>query len=409
MHWREVRSVELSVAANTAATATTALITRVNTFSGNEGNGLSLNANGGTLNFSPPAVQPKITKLLFGVPNGNFGIQDNTFKSNILDGLHLSATNNSITSFTITNNTFGDSGDAVVNKTFGILPTSTSANQRFGIGLIADSGSTTINIGAATTTNLDGTTNTFGNSFFASNTSTVTPGDAIHIAVVVRACSLTTLRTTSCRAPLHRQRTTGRRQVYVYLGRNRCGPIQSAQSIHDDRCRSRSDNYWDDVGPDIFGFSVCRNQRPERQRHLVFVQPPAGDNKLASVNGFNVQSGQVPLTLTGGQAASIGKRYESRSPCEWTIHEAGFQRSELYDRYDFYRDNFIRWSPRKRHSGPFATAAQMDNSTAAWSRLVIIERREQLSLVASRRQMSRHPLTAGYGTGNDGIPRHLVR
>ena len=124
---------------NVAATTTTAAINRTNTFSGNLGNGLDLTANGGTLNF--------------GDASKGYGIVNNVFSSNTVDGLHINSTNNSIVTL------------GIINNQFGVAGTSTSGNLRYGLGLAADSGVNTIVIGGDIVTNTDGTTFNPGNTF----------------------------------------------------------------------------------------------------------------------------------------------------------------------------------------------------------------------------------------------------
>lgn len=142
---------------DTPATTTTAAVTRSNTFDGNGANGLDLTANGGTLNFLTPAPTTATTTSTPPI----FGIFNNTFSANILDGLHVDTTNNSVGNFVVQNNLFGVAG------------TSTSGNLRYGIGLISDSGNTTMLIGGRTVTNTDGTTTNPGNTFSFNQTSAI--------------------------------------------------------------------------------------------------------------------------------------------------------------------------------------------------------------------------------------------
>ena len=154
-----------------SGTATTA--SRSNLFENNGANGLNLIANGGRLNFlAPPApivipVPGSTTKPLpplFGVPFDAPGIYNNVFIGNKLDGLHISTTNNSISSFNVINNNFGyNPSDPLV----------TSGNQRYGIGLESDSGTTLINIGGPIVTYTDGTTFNPGNTFKANAVSAI--------------------------------------------------------------------------------------------------------------------------------------------------------------------------------------------------------------------------------------------
>ena len=118
----------------------TSTTTLSNTFSGNVGNGLALNANGGTLDFLNTSTSP-------------FGIVNNTFSGNTLDGLSINTINNSIASF------------SVINNAFGVAGTSTSGNARYGLGLVSDSGTTKMFIGGASSTLADGTTFNPGNTF----------------------------------------------------------------------------------------------------------------------------------------------------------------------------------------------------------------------------------------------------
>lgn len=143
--------------ANTAATTTTPAVTRTNTFDGNTANGLNLVANGGTFNFLTPTTATTVSPA--------FGIFNNIFTTNTLDGLHIDTTNNSVGNFVIQNNQFGIAG------------TATSGNKEYGIGLVSDSGNTTMLIGGQITTNTDGSTNNPGNLF---NFNAVT---AINLAV----------------------------------------------------------------------------------------------------------------------------------------------------------------------------------------------------------------------------------
>ena len=141
--------------------STAAVNPLANTFEANTFNGLDLIANGGTLNFQSPAVATSSTsstttstnKSFFGVANNAFGIYDNIFTTNKLDGLHIDMTNNSLGNFLI------------VNNSFGVASTLTSGNQQYGIGLLSDSGVANLTIGGNLITNSDGTTSNPGNVF----------------------------------------------------------------------------------------------------------------------------------------------------------------------------------------------------------------------------------------------------
>jgi len=134
---------------NTAATSTSPAVNLSNTFDSNGTNGLTLTANGGILDFASGPVAA--TSTTFAKPS--FGIFNNTFTSNVQDGLHIDTTNSSISSFNIINNKFGTSAGA------------STGNGRFGIGLVTDSGTTSILIGGDIVTNTDGTTFNPGNTF----------------------------------------------------------------------------------------------------------------------------------------------------------------------------------------------------------------------------------------------------
>lgn len=122
---------------NTAATSTTPAVTRSNTFDGNGRHGLNIQGSSSTLDFG----------------NGNFGIVNNIFTRNNLDGLHIDAVNSSVSDFAVINNQFGLASDPL------------SGNGRFGVSLFADSGTTNMTIGGPTVTLPDGTTFNPGNSF----------------------------------------------------------------------------------------------------------------------------------------------------------------------------------------------------------------------------------------------------
>lgn len=140
---------------NSAATSTSAAVTRTNTFSNNTRNGLNLVANGGTLNFMTLAsATPAVTSTTTTTTIPTFGIINNIFTANGQDGLHIQTTNNSVGRYDIVMNTFGNSTD------------NTLGNARYGINLASDSGTNLINIGGATTD--------LGNSFFGDFAGAVT-------------------------------------------------------------------------------------------------------------------------------------------------------------------------------------------------------------------------------------------
>ena len=124
-----------------------AAVTLGNTFRNNGAHGLHLTANAGTLNFlSPPG------------PDGS-GIINNDFTANGLDGLHIETTNGSTGNFDVIGNRFGlvNLGGVPIDNLAGAL----TGNQRYGLSLFSDSGTTTINIGGETAA--DGTV--LGNEF----------------------------------------------------------------------------------------------------------------------------------------------------------------------------------------------------------------------------------------------------
>ncbi len=113
-----------------------AAVTLGNTFRNNGAHGLHLTANAGTLNFlSPPG------------PDGS-GIINNDFTANGLDGLHIETTNGSTGNFDVISNRFGlvNLGGVPIDNFAGAL----TGNQRYGMSLFSDSGTTTINIGGET-------------------------------------------------------------------------------------------------------------------------------------------------------------------------------------------------------------------------------------------------------------------
>ncbi len=105
-----------------------AAVTLGNNFRDNGAHGLHLTANGtGALNFlSPPG------------PTGS-GIINNDFTANGLDGLRIETTGGANGNYDIISNRFGAATDAL------------TGNQRYGLSLTADSGTTNINIGGANT------------------------------------------------------------------------------------------------------------------------------------------------------------------------------------------------------------------------------------------------------------------
>ena len=140
-----------------------AAITRANTFDNNlEAMGWILLANGGTLNFmTPPAAILPAGRSharcapLFGVPDNAFGIYNNAFTANTLDGLHIQTTGNSVSQFhdpeqQLWRRGFDDQL-AIFNMELVSWPTARNDDDQL--------------IGGTTTTNADGTTNTFGNTF----------------------------------------------------------------------------------------------------------------------------------------------------------------------------------------------------------------------------------------------------
>ena len=147
--------------ANTAATSTTPVVVNANTFSNNLQNGLELDANGGTLHFLTPSSTtpaPVIPTGMTLVTAPAFGVINNVFTANTLDGLHIYTTNNSVSTFNVVNNNFGLASTSAVNN-------SATGNQQYGIGLISDSGTTDIIIGGSLIKNADGSISNPGNAF----------------------------------------------------------------------------------------------------------------------------------------------------------------------------------------------------------------------------------------------------
>ena len=260
-------------------TSTTPSVVLANTFKNNgtsgsipTGNGLDLVANGGTLNFASAPGSPA-----FGIPNGAFGIYNNVFTGNILDGLHINATNNSTSRLNIAANTFG------------LASTKNSGNGRYGIGIAADSGTTDIEIGGAITKTADGVTNNPGNTF------NYTVVDAINIAVTGTAgLTYDISNNTITNVPVPNVPPAVDAFTFSFSGVSGTDPFiltnTSTPSLNQVQITSM---LWNLAGNTNATFASPSN-------NSVVVQPlPAfAQNLLTAVNGVAVSSNTNPLVLT---------------------------------------------------------------------------------------------------------------
>ncbi|WP_010585564.1 beta strand repeat-containing protein [Schlesneria paludicola] len=384
---------------DSAATSTSPAITRSNTFDGNLGNGLNLTANGGTLDFQNTATSAN-------------GIVNNTFVSNVLDGLHIDSTNNSNVAFSIFKNTFGSAADSVINSEFGVKPTSTHANHRFGIGLVADSGTTVINIGGATSTNPDGSTFNPGNSFYAndvfssSGTKILTPGNAVDFAVTgtsVLTYNLTNnliKNTYTLNAPPPIDQFT-----FTFTGTSGTDPftLQNLSTALAGRTAATITGMTWDLSSSA---SLLAPSGPTELRpNPVVIQPAAGDNLLASVNNVAVQTGTSPLTVAAAGALPADNANLGMVDFGQQL-KLGFNQANFTSGTSFNAPVLLLQGDRTT----IATAAQVNNSTltvtfndGSTARAAVHTTTLNGITTASATATTFGPLDPGYGSGSDGI------
>ncbi|WP_397569832.1 beta strand repeat-containing protein [Schlesneria sp. T3-172] len=266
---------------NVAATDTTPAITRSNTFDSNGGNGLNLLANGGTLLFKSPPVTPVPNAPpyipQFGVPNDAYGIYNNIFTNNTLDGLHIETTNNSIARINVTNNSFG------------LDSSTTSGNKRYGLGLLSDSGVTEISIGGALIENPDGTFYNPGNTFDYNSVSAINlaVGGTAALSYDIINNTITNGATSTVAAP---------RDSFEFFFNGTSGSSPFTITNKSDPGIEITSVIWNLAGTPAT--IAATGQGPNGTVNPVVLQP-ISDSLLTSLNGLAVTPGSSPLLITG--------------------------------------------------------------------------------------------------------------
>jgi hypothetical protein len=269
--------------ANVAATTTTAAVINANTFSNNSANGLELDANGGTLHFqtktstTTPTAPPGAT--VYTPPT--FGVINNVFTANTFDGLHIYTTNNSASTFNVVNNSFGLASTSTTNN-------SATGNQRFGIGLISDSGTTDIIIGGQTIKNADGSTSNPGNTFNFNVVSAIDLAVSGTAALTYDITNNTISNSASVSTPAPHDAFS-----FSFNGISGTAPF-TITNLSDPGVNITS-VLWDLTG-------TPANIAKTNQGLLGTVNPvvlqPINDTLLTSLNGRNVIAGSSPLLMT---------------------------------------------------------------------------------------------------------------
>ena len=264
------------------SSATPVDTTKANTFSNNGANGLELDANGGTLNFqtaafTPPTTTPTGMTLVY--PQ-TFGILNNVFTANTFDGLHIYTTNNSVSTFNVANNNFGLASTTVNNSATG--------NKQFGIGLISDSGTTSITIGGATITNSDGTITNPGNNFNFNAVSAINLNVSGTAALSYDISNNTVSNSASVSTPAPHDAFT-----FSFNGVSGTAPF-SITNLSDPGIDITS-VLWNLAGTPAT--IAATNQGAQGTINPVVLQP-INDTLLTSLNGNNVISGSSPLIMS---------------------------------------------------------------------------------------------------------------
>lgn len=251
-----------------------------NTFSNNVLNGLDLIANGGRLDFGVAPTTTTSTSTttitpLFGVPDNAFGIYNNIFTSNKLDGLHINTTNNSVSQF------------LVVNNSFGLQATTTSGNGQYGLGLSSDSGITNIVIGGDLIKNADGTTTSPGNLFYY-NTS------AINLAVAGTGTLSYDILNNTVANVIHPS-TAAPHGSFTFTFDGTSGTDPFVITNTSDPGINITNVTWNLLGTVA---TIAPTTLPSGANPVV-IQPIAGDTLLSTINGVPVVTGSSPLTTVG--------------------------------------------------------------------------------------------------------------
>ena len=268
---------------NEAATDTTPAITRTNTFDSNGANGLNLLANGGVLLFkSPPVVAPLVADAepyvpQFGVPNDAYGIYNNLFTNNTLDGLHIETTNNSIARINVVNNSFGEESSL------------TSGNKRYGLGLMSNSGVTDITIGGEVIENPDGTLSNPGNTFDFNAVSAINlaVGGSAQLSYDIINNTITNGATSTVAAP---------RDSFSFFFNGTSGTNPFTITNNSDAGIEITSVIWNLAGTPAT--IAATGQGTGGTVNPVVVQP-ISDTLLTALNGRAVTPGSSPLLITG--------------------------------------------------------------------------------------------------------------
>ena len=270
--------------ANTPSTTTTPVIVNGNTFSNNLQNGLELDANGGTLNFKTPVSTAAVPVIPTGstlVTPPAFGVINNVFTANTLDGLHIYTTNNSVGTFSVVNNNFGLASTSSVNN-------SATGNQRYGIGLISDSGTTDINIGGQLIKNADGSFTNPGNAFNFNNVNAINL-DVSGTAVLTYDITNNTISNSASVS------TPAPHDAFSFSFNGISGTAPFTITNLSDPGVNITSVLWDLTG-------TPANIAKTNQGLLGTINPvvlqPINDTLLSSLNNRNVISGSSPLLIT---------------------------------------------------------------------------------------------------------------
>ena len=362
-----------------------------NTFSSNGANGLDLIANGGTLNFGSPAVASTSSSTTtttvtapFGVANNAFGIYDNIFTSNTLDGLHINTKNNSNSNFLI------------VNNSFGLATLSASGNQQYGIGLVSDSGVTNITIGGTSITNSDGTITSPGNVFSYNVLSAISlaVGGTGTLNYEIGSNTITNGATATTAAP-HDSFT------FSFNGTSGTDPFTITNTS--DPGVLISSVVWNLAGTSASiaksPINVVTNSNP------VVVQPIA-DTLLTSVNGVPVVVGSSPLLVsaTNGFANNAGTGLAAGSqllPLGFT----GFAPKDIFNATALFEQNGGNTALTSASTNNSLITVNFSNGLSTTQKVTLVSP-TGVAVAASGDIFGAS--TPGYGTGihSDGI--HVI-
>ena len=374
--------------ANIPATSTTPLITNANIFNANVGNGLDLVANGGTLNFNAAAIAAVAAKAAtattpataatLAVPS--FGIFNNTFTANTLDGLHIDTSNSSISTFAIQNNAFGLQSD------------NTSGNKQFGIGLLTDSGTTTMLIGGDIVTNTDGTTSNPGNTFDFNGVSAINLA-ASGTAILNYNIDNNTIRNTiNANIPPRTDAFT-----FTFNGTSGTDPFSLVDTS--DTPVSISTMTWN-TSATVATFAPTSLTNP------VVVQTPSTDTYLTQVNSVAVQTGTVPLILTGGGARNAND-VNLNFPANGQVLPLTFGNNNLLPGAPAFTATALMQLPNS-NKAQVATDTRGSTVTVGFSDGLTATATAQLNAAGGVTATGsvQSALTPGSGTGGDGI--HVI-